>query len=88
MIDPYYYAREHDGSGWSVRGPDNFCLKLSVEHPLDKSVAYVIAKILSGDLVSALAMLADYAMLLHDPKLHAHIEERIRRRVPSSIRPP
>lgn len=66
-LDAYWYAREHDGSGWSVRGPDNFCLKLSVEHPLDKSEAYIIAKILSGDLTSALVMLTDYAKLCSTP---------------------
>jgi hypothetical protein len=82
LLDPYYYCREHDGSGWSVRGPDGFVIKTSTDKPLDKSVAYIIAKLLSGDLVSALFMLTDYAMLLRDPGLHAHIKRRIRRRVP------
>jgi hypothetical protein len=57
-LDPYYYAREHDGSGWSVRGPNGFVIKLT-EGALDKSIAYIIAKLLSGELADALAMLRD-----------------------------
>jgi len=57
-LDPYYYAREHDGSGWSVRGPNGFVIKL-IEGALDKNIAYIIAKLLSGELTDALAMLRD-----------------------------
>jgi hypothetical protein len=56
--DPYYYAREHDGAGWSVRGPDGFCLK-KTDGPLDKNVAFVIAKLLSDQPPAALALLRD-----------------------------
>ena len=54
-LDPYYYCREHDGSGWSVRGPDGFCIKRA--DGLDKNDAYVIAKILSGKPQDALELL-------------------------------
>jgi hypothetical protein len=61
--DPYYYSR---GEGaWAVRGPNGFHL----EPPgLDKSVAYVIAKLLSGQLGEALAMLRDLPRLPGDRK--------------------
>lgn len=58
-LDPYWYAREHDGSGWSVRGPDGFALKMPPDRPLDKNIAFVIAKLLSGKITDA-------DMLLHD----------------------
>lgn len=57
-LDPYYYCREHDGSGWSVRGPNGFCLK-KTNGPLDKSVAYCIAKLLPDQFDDAPAMLRD-----------------------------
>jgi hypothetical protein len=57
-LDPYYYAREHDGSGWSVRGPEGFVFK-KTDGPLDKSVAYIIAKLLSDKFNDAFAMLRD-----------------------------
>lgn len=56
VVDLYYYAREHDGSGWSVRGPNGFCLK-KADGPMDKNVAYVIAKLLSDDPGPALELL-------------------------------
>ena len=54
--DPYYYARDHDrGPGaWCVRGPKGF--RIEVE---DKNVAYIIAKLLSGDLAAAKRLLND-----------------------------
>ncbi len=57
-LDPYWYAREHDGSGWSVRGPNGFCIKLT-ERALDKNVSYIIAKLLSDKPADALSMLRD-----------------------------
>jgi hypothetical protein len=51
--DPYYYCREYDGSGWSVRGPDGFVLKMRATNPMDKNIAYCIAKLLSGKLTDA-----------------------------------
>lgn len=57
-LDPYWYAREHDGSGWSVRGPDGFVIK-KPDGPLDKNVAYIIAKMLSGKFADALDLLRD-----------------------------
>jgi hypothetical protein len=55
-LDAYYYARDHEaGPGaWCVRGPDGF--KMTVPG-LDKSAAYVIAKVLSGEYGDAAAML-------------------------------
>jgi hypothetical protein len=57
-LDPYYYAREHDGSGWSVRGPNGFCIQ-KVDGPMDKNVAYIIAKLLSDKPADALSLLRD-----------------------------
>jgi hypothetical protein len=60
--DPYWYAREHDGSGWSVRGPDGFEIKVLAG--MDKNVAYVIAKLLSGKYDDADALLHDFAAMM------------------------
>lgn len=56
--DPYYYSRDHDkGPGmWCVRGPDGFEMTVP---GLDKSVAYIIGKLLSGKLEEADQMLHD-----------------------------
>ena len=62
-LDPYYYCREHDGSGWSVRGPNGFCIK-KADGPLDKNVAYIIAKLLSDQPADALALLRDVVRFL------------------------
>lgn len=57
MAESYYYCREHDGSGWSVRGPDGFELKMPPSQPLDKSVAYIISRLLNGNYHDASLML-------------------------------
>ena len=57
-LDPYYYAREHDGSGWSVRGPNGFCIQ-KVDGPMDKNVAYIVAKLLSDKPADALSLIRD-----------------------------
>ena len=57
-LDPYWYAREHDGSGWSVRGPNGFCI-IKIDGPMDKNVAYIIAKLLSDKPADALSLLRD-----------------------------
>jgi hypothetical protein len=62
-LDPYYYAREHDGSGWSVRGPNGFALKMPPDQPLDKNIAFIIAKLLSGKLGPAESLLRDLVWL-------------------------
>lgn len=61
--DAYWYAREHDGSGWSVQGPDGFCIK-KTDGPLDKNVAYIIAKLLSDKPADALSLLRDVIRFL------------------------
>jgi len=58
LADPYYFRREHDGSGWSVCGPGGFILK-KTDGPLDKNIAYIIAKLPSNQLSDALASLRD-----------------------------
>lgn len=63
QLDPYWYAREHDGSGWSVRGPGDFCIK-KADGPMDKNVAYIIAKLLSDQPADALALLRDVGPFL------------------------
>jgi hypothetical protein len=54
--DPYFYARHHDsGPGaWCVRGPNDFEMRVP---KLDKSIAYIIGKLLSGRWVEAKQML-------------------------------
>jgi hypothetical protein len=56
ILDKYYYARKHsDGPGaWCVLGPNGF--EMSVPG-LDKSVAYVISRVLSGEFGDAIEML-------------------------------
>lgn len=56
MTDPYHYARDHDqGPGaWCVYGPIGF--KMTVPN-LDKSTAYIIGKLLSGQNKEAAEML-------------------------------
>jgi hypothetical protein len=58
--DAYYYARNHDaGPGqWCVRGPNGFQMYLP---DLDKNVAYIIGKLLSGNWNDARRMLDDLA---------------------------
>jgi hypothetical protein len=53
-VDPYYYARDHDrGPGaWCIRGPNGF----QIDAP-DKSVAYIIGKLLSGRYADAKSLL-------------------------------
>lgn len=59
MMDDYYYARDHDlGPGaWCVRGPNGFHMTIQ---NLDKGVAYVIGKMLSGKYSDAKKMLDAY----------------------------
>jgi hypothetical protein len=62
-LDPYYYCREQDGSGWSVRGPNGFCVK-KVQGAMDKNVAYIIAKLLSDQPADALSLLCNVIRFL------------------------
>lgn len=57
-LDPYHYARDHAaGPGaWCVYGPNGF--KMTTPN-LDKSVAYIIGKLLSGQYEDAARMLND-----------------------------
>jgi hypothetical protein len=47
-MNPYYYARDdHNGRrAWFVRGPDHFEMTIP---DLDKNIACIIAKLLSGE---------------------------------------
>jgi hypothetical protein len=58
FLDPYHYARDHDaGPGmWCVYGPGDF--KMTVPG-LQKSVAFIIGKLLSKDYAAAKQMLDD-----------------------------
>ena len=62
-MDDYYYARKHDdGPGaWCVRGPNGFEMTIP---GLDKSVAYVIGKVLSGQFTDAREMLQSLERIL------------------------
>lgn len=55
-LDPYYYARDHEqGPGsWCVRGPNKFEFTIP---KLDKGIAYIIGKLLSGKWEDAKSML-------------------------------
>jgi hypothetical protein len=59
-VDEYSYARDHNaGPGaWCVIGPDGFKM---VAPQLDKSVAFIIGKLLSRDYAAAKGMLDDLA---------------------------
>jgi len=61
-LDPYYYARDHDaGPGaWCVCGPNGFQFTVP---GLDKCVAYVIGKVLSGKYTDAQFMLTTLTAL-------------------------
>jgi hypothetical protein len=65
-LDPYFYAR-HDGR-WVVCGPApdrNIYGEVVLDVPaLDKSVAYIIAKLLSGQFRDADRMLHDRVALM------------------------
>jgi len=54
-IDPYYYARNHEGGpgSWCVRGPLGFEMQVT---NLDKNIAYIIRKLLSEKLEVAGAL--------------------------------
>jgi hypothetical protein len=53
-MDPFYYAKARDG-GWCVRGPKDFECAVG-----DKNLAYILGKILSGNIPDAVKMAEDF----------------------------
>ena len=52
--DSHYYAKDYATGAWCVRGDDGLYLSVS---NMDKNIAYIIGKLLSGKLEDAKSLL-------------------------------